>query len=238
VEENATESESTVDSSYLSSRTGTGAALPFFLALALAFVMAYGGWTWYRVQQFEASRVQAVPRDYVGPPLTEFELTERSGAPFRSADMRGRVWVVTYFFTTCPGNCIRLNQNIQALHNLPELVDVTWLSITCDPDTDTVEALRKYANRWHADPARWLFARAEMDYIRRVAAGMQVPLNRKGHRDDAIVIDKSGKIRGYYDATSKGETKQLRAKLLECLAEDAPDEAVKSVTVASTNLQR
>ena len=96
----------------------------------------------------------------IGPPLKEFELTERSGKPFRSADMRGRVWVATYFFTTCPGNCIRLNRNIQALHNLPELKDVTWVSITCDPDTDTLEALRKYADHWKADPERWLFCRA------------------------------------------------------------------------------
>ena len=80
-------------------------------------------------------------------PLKDFELTERSGSPFRSTDMRGRVWVATYFFTTCPGSCIRLNQNIQLMHNLPELKDVTWVSITCDPDTDTLEALRKYADR-------------------------------------------------------------------------------------------
>ena len=56
--------------------------------------------------------------------------------------MRGNVWVATYFFTTCPGNCLRLNPNIQFMNNLPELKDVTWVSITCDPDTDTLEALR------------------------------------------------------------------------------------------------
>ena len=117
--------------------------------------------------------------------------------------------------------------------------DVDDTTDTDTPDTDTVEALHKYADRWRADPERWLFARADMGYTRRVAAGMQVPLNRKGHRDDAIVIDKSGKIRGYYDATSKGETKQLRAKLLECLEETAPEnKAVASLTDASTNSQR
>ena len=73
------------------------------------------------MQQFEASRGEAIPLAAIGPPLTEFELTERSGKPFRSADMKGKVWVATYFFTTCPGSCIRLNQNIKFMHNMPEL---------------------------------------------------------------------------------------------------------------------
>ena len=106
--------------------------------------MAYGGWKWWQVQRVRSvDRGEAIPVDAVGPPLTEFELTERSGQPFRSADMKGKVWVATYFFTTCPGNCIRLNQNIKFMHNMPELKDVTWVSITCDPDNDTLAALRE-----------------------------------------------------------------------------------------------
>ena len=63
---------------------------------------------------------------------------------------------------------------------MPELKDVTWVSITCDPDTDTLEALRAYADRWKADPERWLFCRADLDYIQRVANGMKVFLSLQG----------------------------------------------------------
>lgn len=195
-------------------------AVPFFLALAVLAAMLYGGFKWWQVQQFEGTRGQAIAANVIGPPLDEFELTERSGQPFRSNDMRGRVWVATYFFTTCPGNCIRLNQNIQFLHNMPDLADVTWVSITCDPDTDTVEALADYADRWQADPQRWLFCRADLEYTQRVAAGMNLPLYRKGHLDYAVVIDKVGTIRGMYDATRKSDIQRLHTKLLECLAEE------------------
>jgi cytochrome oxidase Cu insertion factor (SCO1/SenC/PrrC family) len=197
-------------------------AVPYFLALLVAIGMAYFGWTVWKVRQDEVSRGQAISREKSRPPLKDFELTERSGKPFRSADMRGRVWVVTYFFTTCPGNCIRLNRNIQALHNLPELKDVTWVSITCDPDTDQLDELRKYADQWKADPERWLFCRADLDYTSRIAAGMNLFLSRKGHQDYAIVFDKEGKLRAMYNATSTRECELLRAKLLECLKEDAP----------------
>jgi hypothetical protein len=49
---------------------------------------------------------------------------------------------------------------------------------------------------------------------------MDMFLSRKGHRDYAIVIDKSGKIRGMYNATSKSDCQRLHTRLLECLAEE------------------
>jgi cytochrome oxidase Cu insertion factor (SCO1/SenC/PrrC family) len=200
----------------------SGSALPYVMSLAVLIAMLYGGWKWWQVRQFEIAKSNAIPASAVGPPLTEFELTERSGKPFRSADMRGRVWVASYFFTTCPGQCLRLNANIQVLSNMPDLKDVTWVSITCDPDTDTIEALRAYADRWQADPDRWLFCRADLEYIQRVAKGMKVFLSLKGHQDFAIVFDKSGKVRGVYDGTSESQCKQLHNLLIKCLDEKAP----------------
>lgn len=118
-----------------------GSIAPHIIAVAILLLGGYGAFKWYQVREFEASRGEAIPVAPVGPPLTEFELTQSDGKPFRTADMKGKVWVATYFFTTCPGNCLRLNQNIKYLHNLPDLKDVTWVSITCDPDNDTLEAL-------------------------------------------------------------------------------------------------
>ncbi len=207
-------------------RGAVDSALPFFLAVLVLFGMAYGGWTWYRVYRYEADRGQAI--DDIGPPLpvTDFELTERSGKPFRSADMKGKVWVVTFFFTTCPGECIRLNRNIQVMHNMPELKDVVWVSITCDPDTDTVEALAKYADSLQADSDRWLFCRADLDYAQRVAKGMKLFLSRKGHQNYAIVIDKRGDIRGMFDGTSTSDCERMQKLLEKLVAEDPPQPSV------------
>jgi cytochrome oxidase Cu insertion factor (SCO1/SenC/PrrC family) len=205
-------------------RAGVSTALPFFLSLLVLFGIAYFGWTWYRIARHDVERSQAI--DDIGPPLavTEFELTERSGKPFKSSDMKGRVWVVTYFFTTCPGECIRLNRNIQVMHNLPELNDVVWVSITCDPDTDTVATLRKYADSLSADPDRWLFCVGDLDYTKRVALGMKLFLSRQGHQNYAIVIDKAGKIRGMFDGTSTSDCERMKTKLEELVAE-TPEEA-------------
>lgn len=204
----------------------TGSLLPWVLCAIVLIGMLYGAFTLWKVNRNRVLRSEAIPQGVIGPPLKEFELTERSGKSFRSLDLRGHVWVASYFFTTCPGQCLRLNANIQILSKMPDLKDVTWVSITCDPDTDTVEALQKYADRWQADPQRWLFCRADLPYIQRVAKGMNVYLSMKGHQDFAIVIDKQGKIRGMFDGTSESQCKRLKAVLVECMAEKFPVENV------------
>ena len=200
--------------------------LPYWLSLVVILAASYGGLKWYQVHQYHADQeVGGIVFD--GPPLEEFELVERSGEPFRSASMRGRVWVASYFFASCAGQCPRLNANIKHLHDDPELVDVTWVSITVDPDNDTLEVLQEYADRYQADPDRWLFCRGEFDYIKRVGQDiMKVEVSWRGHKDYAIVIDREGKVRGYFDATSINQAKKLRKLLLECLAEDPPPHQV------------
>jgi cytochrome oxidase Cu insertion factor (SCO1/SenC/PrrC family) len=206
----------------------SGAALPLALSAAVLIAMAFGGWKWYQVRQFQIAKSEAIPASAIGPPLKDFELTERSGKLFKSTDMLGKVWVASYFFTTCPGQCLRLNANVQVLANEPDLKDVTWVSITCDPDNDTVEALRVYADRWNADPKRWLFCRGDLEYIQRIAKGMKIFLSLKGHQDYLIVIDKAGNIRKILDGTSEIECNRLHKVLLECLEEKAPDDTATS----------
>lgn len=205
--------------------TFSGAALPFFLALLVLFGMAYGGWKWWQVREYERSRGQAILANAVGPPITDFELTERSGQPFRTADMKGKVWVATYFFSTCPGTCLTVNKNIQLMNSMPDIKDVTWVSITCDPDTDNLTALRNYADGFQADPEQWLFCRAPLEYTQQVAKGMNVALMRKGHQDRAIVFDKAGKIRGNFDALSRSDCERMH-KLLVKLQDEEPPQTV------------
>lgn len=197
-----------------------GTQLPFILAGMLAIVALYGGFKWWQVEQAALDRQQAISSTQIGPPLTDFEIDERNGTTFRSADMKGKVWATTYFFTTCPGSCLRLNANIKLLHNMPELEDVTWVSITCDPDTDTLPVLREYADRYEADPERWLFCRADLDIIKQIGLGMNLPIFRKGHKDYAVVFDRAGNLRGMFDATRKSHAQRLRTLLLKCLEED------------------
>jgi len=197
--------------------------VPYWLSLMVVVAASYGGWKWYQVRQFEAN--QAIGGvEFTGPPLEEFELPERSGEMFRSADMQGKVWVTTFFFTTCPGPCTRLNERIKYMHNREEFKDVTWVSITVDPKADTIEVLQRYAKERNADSERWLFCRGDLKYIKRVGRDiMKLPVTWQGHNESAVVIDRTGKVRGMYDMTSTSQSKKLEVLLKKCLAEPAPE---------------
>lgn len=197
-------------------------ALPYWLSLMVLVAASYGGWKWYQVSQFQAQQEMG-GIEITGPPLEEFELPERGGESFRSADMRGKVWVTTFFFTTCPGPCTRLNERIKYMHNLDELAEVTWVSITVDPKADTLEVLNKYAERFNADPDRWLFCRGDLGYIKRVGRDiMKLPVTWQGHNETAVVMDRAGKVRGMYDVTSRTQSKKLEELLKELVAEPVP----------------
>lgn len=184
-------------------------ALPYWLALAVVVAALYGG---FKVYQVEQGRRQALAEmeEISLPPLTDFELTKSDGTPFRSADMKGKVWVATFFFSTCPGSCTRLNQNIKHLNSLKEIQDADWVSISVDPETDTLPVLAAKAKELNADPDQWFFCRGEFDNVRRIAHDyLHVGgVSLKGHNDYAVIIDKQGEIAGMFNAVSTSESKK------------------------------
>ena len=187
------------------------------------FVASYGAWKWWQVEHFRQSQA-AGGLEYTGPPLTNFELTERSGQPFRSQEMRGKVWVASLFFSTCPGSCKKLNSNIKAFHEQKDLQDVTWVSISVDPDTDTVPVLKEYADSFQADPERWLFCRGDFKYVQRIGQDiLGLPVLWKDHNDYGVVIDKAGRVRGAYDINRTSHHVKLIDLIKECVAEEITD---------------
>ena len=192
--------------------------LPYWIAFVIAVTAFYGMFKWWQLERAAQNTSGGVLVE--APPLDSFELTSSSGEPFRSTDMLGRVWAVSFFFTSCPGSCTRLNKNIQYLHNLDELRDVTWVSISVDPQTDDLPALQAYAEKFAADPDRWIFCRGELPYVRRVGTDMmKLHVSYKGHQDYVVVIDRQGKPRGMFNATSRTQSNKMRDLLVECLAE-------------------
>ncbi len=196
-------------------------ALPYWLSLLVVIGAAYFGWKWWQVDQFQRNQ-SAGGIQYTGPPLEGFELSERSGKRFRSKDLQGKVWVVNLFFSTCPGTCKKLSGNIKMLHEREDLQDVTWVSITVDPGTDTQQVLQEYADRFGADPERWLFCRGDFKYIQRIGQEiLSLPVLWRDHNDYGVVIDKRGRARGSYDLNRTSNHAKLIKLIQECQAEES-----------------
>jgi hypothetical protein len=87
---------------------------------------------------------------------------------------------VALFFHTALANAW-LNANLQVFNADPALKDITWVSIRATR-TQILLAAPRYADRFKADPKRWLFCRGDLDYVKRVAKGMDLYLSLKGHQ--------------------------------------------------------
>ncbi len=155
--------------------------------------------------------------------LTKYTLTERSGKNFNSETLAGKVHVVNFFFTACPTACPLQTQKVKELDREFGASGVHFLSITCDPDTDTAPVLQQYAKKYDADPDRWVFLTGDFAYIRRVAAEIYwSPLSERGHREDFVVVDKWGKVRGNFPWNHPEQITSLKELLATLLAETEP----------------
>jgi protein SCO1/2 len=197
--------------------------LPYWLAFAVALVALYGGFKLYKLEQNRSYGGVSQEGEIRLPPLEEFELTRSDGTPFRSADLKGKVWIASFFFSTCTGSCSRLNGNIAYLSRQPEIEGATWVSISVDPVNDTLPVLAAYAERFRADPARWVFCRHDdFTYIKRLADSVLRlgGVAYQGHNDRAVIIDKHGEIAGMFNAVSTIESKKGMEIIKRCLAEE------------------
>ena len=169
---------------------------------------------------------QKLPADSQAEWMDGFTLTERSGKTVRWSDLAGNVRVVSFFFSSCPANCLQQNLKVREIQQDFQGQDVVFVSITCDSDIDTPERLREYANKLQADPNQWLFLTGRLVYIRRVAGELfSVALDKQTHTERMIVCDKWGNVRGSFLWNKLDEVTQLKLLVTKLLAEDQPPSA-------------
>ncbi len=179
-------------------------AVKYWLLLGATLACVYGSFVVWRRQQNVSAALASAEHAAAGqpwtppagPPLKEFVLTDENGQPFDSKSLDGNVWVASYFFTNCPGTCWKLNQTLAEIQRKHPDSQVRYVSLTCDPQNDTPEALKKYAEHFHADPARWTFLTGDFKLLRQVANDFfRVGLDRQTHSDRAFVVDRAARPR-------------------------------------------
>jgi protein SCO1 len=169
---------------------------------------------------------QKLPADSESDWLSDFTLTERSGKTVRWSELAGKVRIVSFFFSSCPANCLRQNMQVRDVEQAYVGKNVVCVSITCDPDIDSPERLAEYASKLNATPDQWLFLTGKLIYIRRVAGELfNVALDKQTHTERLIVCDKRGKIRGTFMWNKLDEMAQLRILVDELIAETEPPAA-------------
>ncbi len=164
-----------------------------------------------------------------------FALTERSGANFSSdAELRGRIWLADFVFTTCPGPCPQMTARMAELQTEIKRTkgDVRLVTFTVWPEYDTPERLTAYANKFQADPVMWSFLTGQRSVIYGVAIkGFQLGVGDKDsagkpmaegefiHDTRIALVDRKGVVRGYYDGAAPETVQKILTDLGSLLRE-------------------
>jgi cytochrome oxidase Cu insertion factor (SCO1/SenC/PrrC family) len=173
--------------------------------------------------------------------VADFTLRDQEGRQVARADLLGKVWVASFVFTRCTTMCPQVCATLAELQqSIEPKSDVKLVSFTVDPDHDTPEVLKKFATRFGADSARWLFLTGPQDKVydlisRSFLLGVQqnegtarMPGNEVTHSSRLVLVDRRGCIHehDYFDGRKVDdqgkaidELPRLRVRLAELIRE-------------------
>jgi protein SCO1/2 len=142
----------------------------------------------------------------LGQAVPEFALTDQDGKPRSFSELRGRFVLVDFVYTNCPGPCpIQTGIHVEAQRRLPPaLREATrFVSISLDPERDTPDRMRAYAQKRGADLASWSFLTGTpeaVDGVLRTFGVGRAP-GKDGEIDHLVVsflVDPEGRVARRY----------------------------------------
>lgn len=161
-------------------------------------------------------------------PVPNFSLTNHHGETITHKDMLGKVYVVEFFFTTCPSICPIMHKSLVKVQDKyfgnP---NVGFVSVTINPEFDTPEVLNAYAKENNVTNNNWQFLTGELDDIYALANqgfnlyAAEAPEVEGGfeHSGFFALVDKKGNIRSrlveqgnpkiYYNGLEDSDVKML-----------------------------
>jgi len=205
-------------------RTPSGSGIIWKVTLILIPVVTLGLLLWLQKVEVNALRQRTVSSYGTVP---SFRLTNQNGQPFGSVQLAGKIWIADFVYTTCPGPCPMISSRMSELQKPLEKTDVHLVSFSVDPEKDTPEVLRRYAERLQAEPGRWDFLTGPKSAIYKLSHdGFKLAISDGGdargipvHSTRIAVVDRHGQIRGYYDATDADAVTKLVADTNHLLRE-------------------
>ncbi len=171
--------------------------------------------------------------------IADFELVDAYGNAVTKADLWGRPWIVSFIFTRCSYTCPKLTEEMSKLQHRLADTDVRLVSISVDPDYDTPEVLKTYAERYAADPDRWKFLTGDKEQIYRLILGsFRLPVKENfgpdrlpgmeiAHSNFVLHVDAEGRVVEKYNGIDSIEMAALRRELTS-EEEDSSDSSEES----------
>lgn len=205
-----------------------------FLALMLAILMPAAGYL--LVKHFSKDAV-VMPRKYFEPDsvvevtkngktttdtiwhkVKSIPFVNQLGKTVSFDDLKGKIIVIDFFFTRCPSICPGLARSMKKLQNSFVKNDdiVQFISISIDPEHDSVTQLRKFADRYEVNHDTWWLVTGNKKEIYDMALNeLKANVADPGvdtafiHTENFFLLDTNRIVRGYYNGFDSVKQAQL-----------------------------
>jgi protein SCO1/2 len=174
--------------------------------------------------------------DTVWHKVKNITLTNQLGKQVSLDDIKGKVIVADFFFTSCPTICPTLTRNMKKLQDAMKIKDeirspdstfIRYLSFSVDPGRDSAPVLKKYADRYGVNHDLWWMLTGSKKEIYEFALNelkMGVPDPETVdtsfiHTTKLVLLDKDRVVRGYYDGTDSVTLDRLARDIVFILME-------------------
>jgi protein SCO1/2 len=195
----------------------------FWMYIGFFAILLIGFWTALVSLIPDFGKKKMPPISYVRP----FAFVNQDGNTITEKDLAGKVYVAEFFFTTCKGICPIMNTNMRMVHDeFRSEEGFAIVSHTSDPDIDSPEVLKRYADSMQVSP-NWIFLTGRKDSLYKMARVSYVIDNPDNnltdisqqflHTQNWALVDKKGDVRKVYDGLKKNEVKMLIADIKKLL---------------------
>ncbi|MBS1650947.1 MAG: SCO family protein [Bacteroidetes bacterium] len=156
--------------------------------------------------------------DSVKHQINNFSFVNQDNQVITKNNIKEKIVVVEFFFTTCKTICPIMNNNLSKVYNVYKTKkDFLILSHTVDPEFDSVPQLLNYAKERNANTKNWMFLTGKKVDLYNMARKSYLLDNTLGngdeddfvHTQNFALLDKNLYIRGFYDGTDSLEIDRL-----------------------------
>lgn len=143
--------------------------------------------------------------------VSDFKFTDQDGNEVTGEMMKGKIYAVNFFFTSCPGICPSMTRNLLRFQKtFSSESDIKIISHSVMPEADTREKLKEYERNFGIINGKWYLVRGSISEVYSIARRSYFAEEKAGynsdsteflHSENVILIDRQGHIRGIYKGT-------------------------------------
>lgn len=150
--------------------------------------------------------------------VDSFTLQNQDGKQFSSVQLNNKIVIANFFFTSCTSVCPRMMKRVVTVQKkFINDSEIAFVSFTVDPETDTAQRLKWYAENFGINTSQWNLLTGNKKEIYKLARNSFFLTAADGdggandfiHSDQVVLVDKDKLIRGYYDGTDDKAVTQL-----------------------------